>query len=75
MSWGRYKSSPSFRLFLERQNFLTGFTSVFDLYKPLEGKYNTDSSTHEADQNSLKSDWMAVGQDMRSALKKYERTT
>lgn len=73
MGWYRCPNSPTFRLFNECPTFLTGFTSVFDLYQPLEDKYKTDSTEQHADSNSLESDWLAVGNDMRSALSKYER--
>ncbi|HUC01946.1 MAG TPA: hypothetical protein VMA75_03500 [Candidatus Paceibacterota bacterium] len=56
----------TFRLF-DEPTFLKGFTSLFD-FREIIDLYHTDKTTKEADLNSLKSDWKAVGDDLRSAI-------
>ena len=38
-------------------------------------KYNQDKTGTEADTNSLRADWYAVGNDLWKAIKQYERET
>jgi len=71
-----YKSmntdSPTFQLFKERQSFLSGMRSIFDLSRP-ESKYNSSKSDAEADYKALYSDWCAIGKDMHEAVSQYEQ--
>jgi hypothetical protein len=61
----------SFRLFA-RPTFLEGAARVFDLTHVLQ-RYRDDATDHEADATALRSDWMAVGDDIRPAIGIYER--
>ena len=61
----------SFRLFA-RPTFLEGVARVFDFANVLQ-RYRDDTTDHEADANALRSDWMAVGDDIRHAIGTYER--
>ena len=61
----------SFRLFA-RPTFLEGAARVFDFANILQ-RYRYDTTDHEADANALRSDWMAVGDDIRHAVSIYER--
>jgi hypothetical protein len=61
----------SFRLFV-RPTFLEGVARVFDFANSLQ-RYRYDKTEDEADKNALKSDWMAVGHDLRHAINFYER--
>lgn len=59
----------TFRLF-NRPTFIGGFTAIVD-FKELMKKYHTDENEKIADQNSIASDWKAVGLDMKTAIKVY----
>ena len=61
----------SFRLFA-RPTFLEGAARIFDFAKVLQS-YRYDMIEHEADTNALTNDWMAVGDDLRHAIRTYER--
>jgi hypothetical protein len=61
----------SFRLFA-RPTFLEGAARIFDFASVLQ-QYRTDATEAEADTTALKSDWMAVGDDLRHAIMRYER--
>jgi hypothetical protein len=61
----------SFRLFT-RPSFLEGVARIFDFANVLQS-YRYDRTEHEADANALMSDWMAVGDDLRHAIRTYER--
>ena len=61
----------TFRLFSE-PSFLDGFVSMVNFEKLMK-KYNTDETDALADGNAIKSDWEAVGSDIRCALFEYER--
>lgn len=52
-------------------SFVSGMASAVDI----EGAcfYNESSSTLEADEKALKSDWGMVGNDIREALTQYEQ--
>lgn len=60
----------TFRLFNE-PSFSDGFTSILD-FKKLIDTYNTDSVEELADNNSIRSDWRAVGGDIQRAFNEYE---
>lgn len=65
-----YQNSPTFRLFGSNPSFMKGVARVFDFSQSLD-KYNTSPTTEEADFNAIKSDWEAVGKDIRVAIEKY----
>lgn len=67
-----FKNSPTFRLFKREPSFADGFASIVDM-TPSTERYNQDDTPKEADVNSLKADWQAVGDDLREVIKKYER--
>ncbi len=64
------KYTPN-RLFAE-PSFLQGFSSIIDLGGTLQ-EYNTSRTENEADINALLNDWLAVGNDIKGAVKKYEQ--
>ncbi len=54
-----------------------GVSGLIDMSESKE-RYNYDETEKEADTNSLRSDWCAIGQDMWTALEEYgqrKRTT
>ena len=44
-----------------------------DLDSKIITNYNIDDTDNQADYNSLKADWDAVGKDLRSAFDQYAR--
>ena len=73
-TWSMNASSlhkHSFRLFA-RPSFLEGVARIFDFANVLQ-RYRYDTTEHAADANALTSDWMAVGDDLRHAIRTYER--
>lgn len=62
----------TFYLFAQ-PSFIEGMGRVLDLGSNLQN-YNQSPTSEEADYNALLSDWLAVGDDIRSAIKKYEST-
>ena len=67
-----FRSSYTFRLRKAPLTFLDGVVAILGAEKELMSKYNTDRTDTQADLNSLKSDWQAVGDDMYTALNKFE---
>lgn len=67
-----FEESYTFRLFKQAPSFCGGFASLIDL-SPSEKKYNYDITADEADINALRADWYAIGDDLRDAIKDYER--
>ena len=61
----------TFRLFA-RPTFLEGMGRLFDFANALQ-MYRSDATKELADMHALKSDWFAVGDDLRSAMSTYER--
>jgi hypothetical protein len=61
----------SFRLFA-RPSFLEGVARLFDFANVLQ-RYRYDRTEHDADAHALSSDWTAVGDDLRHAIRTYER--
>jgi hypothetical protein len=59
-------NSPTFRLFA-LPSMLQGFGSVIDISGDVHC-YNTNKSPTEADMESLRADWEAVGKDLQVAL-------
>lgn len=49
-----------------------GMSRVLDLGATLQ-EYNTSESENDADFKALKSDWCAVGEDLKASIKKYEQ--
>jgi len=60
-----------FGVLYARPTFLTGFIGIFDLAGILN-IYNESPTPELADMNAAKSDWNAVGNDIRSAMKKLD---
>ena len=50
-----------------RPSFLEGLARIFDFGGSLN-QYNTSATPEEADKRALRSDWLAVGDDMRRAI-------
>ena len=67
-----YSKSGTFRLFRKMPSFWDGFAAMVDM-TPNMARYQQDDSAQEADAKSLKSDWQAVGNDLRETLQRYER--
>lgn len=65
-------NSPTFRLFRNRPSFIEGASYIMDLSSG-ESRYNVNLTEKEADLDSLASDWVAVGKDMRKAFELYEQ--
>ena len=55
-------------------SFLGGMSSLLDLGNTLQN-YNTSDTDSEADTEALKSDWRAVGDDIKTSIRKYEQLT
>lgn len=55
---------------LPKNDFLVGLGSVLNI-KGSYFKYNTSKSSQAADKKALASDWRMVGQDIRTATKKF----
>ncbi|MDE2188437.1 MAG: hypothetical protein KGJ35_01770 [Patescibacteria group bacterium] len=68
-----FKNSLTFRLFKKRPSFFEGASSLLDLGANVQ-RYNLSSTDDEADYEALKSDWQAVGDDLRSSIKTYEQS-
>jgi hypothetical protein len=68
-----YAQSPTFRLFRKHPSFSDGMASLVDLSNN-QSRYNYDKNEIEADINSLHSDWVAVGDDLRGVIKKYDES-
>ena len=64
------KNSPTFRLFV-RPSFIDGWARIIDLGATLD-MYNKNKTEQEADILALKSDWKAVGNDIKSAIDKFK---
>jgi hypothetical protein len=53
-------------------SFSEGLASVFD-YSPMTGNYNVSPTPQNADARAIGSDFIATGNDMRTALSDYGR--
>lgn len=62
--------SPTFRLFA-LPSVLQGIGSILDLGGVVH-RYATSPSGAEADSLAIRSDWEAIGQDLRRAVEKLE---
>ena len=67
-----FKYSPTFRLFRREPSFFDGIASLVNMSSNLF-RYNQDATEIEADTNSLRADWYAIGEDLWKAIKEYER--
>lgn len=56
-----------------RPSFLTGIARILDPQGKLN-TYNTSESAQLADARAIRSDWLAVGDDLRSAIQSYEES-
>ena len=65
-------NSYTFRLFKKRafSPFMDGMSSIWD-YSDSRDLYNFDESDSKADRNSIESDWLQVGQDLRFVMHNY----
>ncbi|MFA6295887.1 MAG: hypothetical protein WC663_00885 [Patescibacteria group bacterium] len=64
-TFGLFKSMPSFSRGISRAFDLTGIIN--------ENNYNTSKTDKEADFNALKGDWEVVGNDLKTAIKNYDK--
>lgn len=76
LQWVKYMSStvydsPTFRLFKNRPSFVDGAVSLVD-FSENASRYNINDTEKEADYDSLASDWLAIGSDMKTAIETYE---
>lgn len=55
-----------------KPSFLTGVARLVDWFGSLN-MYNYSNSPQEADYRASQSDWMAVGEDIRTAMAPYGR--
>ena len=55
-----------------RPSFLEGAGRIFDFGNAMT-EYNRSATATEADQRALWADWCAVGDDLRNAIREYER--
>ena len=55
-----------------RPSFVEGIARLLDFAGTLQ-EYNGSRTNVEADTRALKNDWNAVGDDLRGAIKTYER--
>ncbi|MGE5596082.1 MAG: hypothetical protein ACM3S1_08620 [Hyphomicrobiales bacterium] len=60
-----------YRLFAA-PSFFSGLARIWD-WSGAINTYNRDATPVEADYAAIRSDWEAVGDDMRGALSRYER--
>jgi hypothetical protein len=69
-------NSNTFRLFISNNmptSFIEGMGSVLD-FSSSDGYYEFDKTPSEADYNSLRADWLQVGNDLRNAINEQEAT-
>ena len=57
----------------QRFSFTEGLASAFD-YTPIINAYNVSPTPNAADARAIASDFIATGDDMRTALADYART-
>ncbi len=67
---GRIISDYTFRLFRDSPSFLEGTVSMLDFSDGTQ-LYNYDKTEKEADLNSIRADWLAVGNDLKNAIDEY----
>ena len=64
-------NTNTFHLFA-KPSFVSGMASVLDMAGTLT-VYNEHETPEEADCAALFSDWLAVGEDIKNSIKKYEQ--
>lgn len=64
-------NSPTFRLFRKIPGFFDGIASSIDFFSDEKSKYKIDMTEREADLDSIYSDWQAVGNDIKKAMKEH----
>ena len=67
-----FRKSPTFRLFKREPSFSDGIATLIDM-SPNLTRYNQDDTENEADINSLRADWYAIGHDMLKTIEDYEQ--
>lgn len=65
-----FKNSLTFRLFKKEPSFADGMASLIDM-SPNLSRYNQDKTGNQADVNSLRADWQAIGDDLRETIEDY----
>ena len=65
-----YNPSKSRVHLIVKPSFLTGVARLVDFSRSLN-TYNTATSGFKADYDALYSDWLAVGDDLESAINEY----
>jgi hypothetical protein len=65
-----YQDSPTFRLFTSLPSFTKGAGRILDFSQTID-KYNASDTSEEADFKAIRSDWEAVGGDIRVAINSY----
>lgn len=63
-------SKPTYKLYAD-SSFWEGMARLFDFQGALS-QYNVSASGAEADNKALHSDWMKVGDDLRTAVRQFE---
>jgi hypothetical protein len=58
-------------LLYARPSFFSGMARILDLGTTFD-TYNTSENTNMADYNALKSDWIAVGIDLKNSIKENQ---
>jgi len=69
-----FKNSPTFQLFKHEPSAVSGMATLLDLGSTLN-RYVTSKTENDADRKALKSDWQAVGNDMKSSIDSYGEHT
>lgn len=69
-----FQNSYTFRLFKKEPSFIDGVVSLVDI-SPNNLRYNQDQTEKEADINSLRADWYAIGSDLWQTIEKYGQRT
>jgi hypothetical protein len=67
------RNSYALSLKKEQTTFIEGAASAIDIGGDLMKKYQTYQTESEADMTSLRKDWEAIGQDIRTALDSYDK--
>lgn len=65
-----FRNSPTFRLFKREPSFIDGVASLVN-HSPNLDRYHQDETPNEADINSLRADWFAIGKDLHDAVNTY----
>lgn len=65
-------SSNTFRLFKKIPSFTEGFSSMIER-KNFLSVYNIDNEDENVDSKAIHSDWLAVGEDINTAMKIYDK--